>query len=488
MSKKILGLDIRNSAISAVLVKTGIKGNQIEAHAVVPLTPPEDADGDETLSAIRQALEHILDELDTTGAVCIASLPAEQVYFRNISIPFSDPKRIRQILPFELETTLPVPVEELTFDFQTIEPADSDSEPSVVTALVENTVLSRMLDLLTDLDIEPDNLTLSSIALANSLNSTTDAPDNFILTDIDNNRCAAYVVISGKVCFARSAQIPIFISSRAEAVALIVNQTLAAYEESVNSAPTPDAVYVTGSQPDEAEFNQSLSTHLDLPVRRPDFQLYESPRNPMVSGNVPASDQLAGALALTVVESSGLPCVNFRKGAFAPKKLWMEYKASMIRTAILGTLVLLVFLANLFFESYAIDKKIEQLDRQIEGVFRETFPEVKRVVDPFSQMQVNIQEARKSALLPEGAHSNVRTIDLLRIISEQIPAKADIKLTNLVIGPESLLISGNTDTFNSVDDMKNRLESVETFEKVTINSANTDRKENRVNFKLKVQL
>jgi hypothetical protein len=58
-------------------------------------------------------------------------------------------------------------------------------------------------------------------------------------------------------------------------------------------------------------------------------------------------------------------------------------------------------------------------------------------------------------------------------------------MTRLVIGPESLLIDGTTDTFNTVDDIKNRLEKANLFKSVSISSANIDRSDNRVRFKLK---
>jgi len=50
------------------------------------------------------------------------------------------------------------------------------------------------------------------------------------------------------------------------------------------------------------------------------------------------------------------------------------------------------------------------------------------------------------------------------------------------------VISGNTDTFNAVDNIKNRLEKSDLFKKIIISSANIDKSDNRVRFKLKVNL
>ena len=58
----------------------------------------------------------------------------------------------------------------------------------------------------------------------------------------------------------------------------------------------------------------------------------------------------------------------------------------------------------------------------------------------------------------------------------------------MVINPEDILISGNTENFNSVDDIQTHLEKIPIFKKVTINSTNKDQNENRVQFKMKVDL
>ena len=61
-------------------------------------------------------------------------------------------------------------------------------------------------------------------------------------------------------------------------------------------------------------------------------------------------------------------------------------------------------------------------------------------------------------------------------------------LTQLLIGPDSVLLSGSTDTFNTVDDIKSRLEGQAGFKGVTISSATMEKSDNRIRFKLKVQL
>ena len=113
MSRKILGLDIRYDAVSAVVVKSGMRGSWIESHARVPMSVKETSFEEE----LKRSLESINGQIDITDAVCSVALPAIDVTYRNLKAPFKEIKKVRQILPFELETDIPFQAEDIVFDF-----------------------------------------------------------------------------------------------------------------------------------------------------------------------------------------------------------------------------------------------------------------------------------------------------------------------------------------------------------------------------------
>ncbi|MEE8479798.1 MAG: PilN domain-containing protein, partial [Desulfobacterales bacterium] len=197
--------------------------------------------------------------------------------------------------------------------------------------------------------------------------------------------------------------------------------------------------------------------------------------------------QMDNALSLALMEIEGVDGFNFRKGPFAAKKIWVEHKTGLIKAGVLAAMVLALAFFNVVLDSYFLKKKLTGLDDQITKIFTSTFPDVKSV-DPYQQMRIEIEAANKKALLSGKIDKNIRTIDILNNISKLIPKETDVKLTRLVVGEDSVQISGNTDTFNSVDDIKSRLEQVNFFQKITISSANINRSDNRVQFKLQVHL
>jgi general secretion pathway protein L len=194
------------------------------------------------------------------------------------------------------------------------------------------------------------------------------------------------------------------------------------------------------------------------------------------------------ALSLALMEIEGVRGFNFRKGPFALKKFWEENRKNLIQTGVFFVIILSLGWLNLFLDSYFMEKKLARLDHQITGIFTSTFPEVKNVVDPVQQMKVKIQQAKENALLPGETEKQIRAIDILNTISKAIPKDVDVTLKTFVLGAESVSISGDTDSFNSVDNIKNRLEQSDIFKKITISAANIDKFDKRVRFKLKVNL
>jgi Tfp pilus assembly protein PilN len=144
--------------------------------------------------------------------------------------------------------------------------------------------------------------------------------------------------------------------------------------------------------------------------------------------------------------------------------------------------------ASVIIQSHMQQRRLTELDQRIAAVFSQAFPEVKKPADPYQQMQIGLLDLKKNAALPGEALSTARSIDILKNISDSIPEETTVVFERMVLGPDSILISGTTAAFNAVDEIKGHLERIAGFKKVTISSANTDRSGKEVNFQLKVDL
>ena len=72
----------------------------------------------------------------------------------------------------------------------------------------------------------------------------------------------------------------------------------------------------------------------------------------------------------------------------------------------------------------------------------------------------------------------------MKTMSEEIPASLDVSLSRLIMDRKSLRISGKTDTFNTVEAVKDRLAGSGRFRSAAISSANLDRDGGKVLFEI----
>ena len=115
MPVKILGLDFSEDALTAVQIKSGLKGHDVVGCARIKLLQDEGPE---------EALKRLSVQMDLRSDTYLTSIPGDKASYRNLSIPFHEPKKIRQALPFEMETMVPFPVEDLLVDFTVSEWSD----------------------------------------------------------------------------------------------------------------------------------------------------------------------------------------------------------------------------------------------------------------------------------------------------------------------------------------------------------------------------
>jgi general secretion pathway protein L len=483
MSRKVLGLDIRRHSLAAVLLKSSLRENRIEAHGVFPIE--ESAEAGNGLAA---ALREMSQRMDLSGCDYVVSVPADLFSFRNLKIPFKDPKKIRMVLPLELEAVLPYQGDELVMDFQQVYPGTTSEQADLIAAAVEKARLNPILDTLLSFKIDPEILTISGLPAALLLAKNADAQEDQLLINVEEGYSTLYLCVDGQLQLMRAFPVPPQNSHRPRQLCAGIRHTLAAFEQLNQTDFEPHEAVVTGSALNGLNLREDVAGLLETTVTPADLMRRlnipsDAPVDPAWN---PAS--MDNALATALMDIEGLKGLNFHTERFAATKFFAKYKSGLIKTGILAAAALILLIFNVFFESYLLSHRIERLDREITEIFKTTFPDVQRIVDPYQQMRQKLQEIQKSEPLSPETSSRPRSIDILDSISRSIPKETTVDLDRLVIGTEDVLISGTTDTFNSVDAIKGDLEKIQSFKKVTITSANLERSGNQVRFMLKVEL
>lgn len=481
MSRKIIGLDVRYDAVSVVIIDSRLREKHIQGFKHISVHQTENRD-----TALASALKTIFKQMDTSGAVWVSSFPSEEIYYRNIRIPFKGNKKISQVLPFELEPMLPVPVDNLIIDFHPVNSNINDDYTDIIAACVKKTSLETYLNILAEAGADPANVSIGAYPAACYMNNLQDMPENWILLDFHDCHVTAFIIYSGRINLIRSFPLQQINNS------LLTNleQTIIAFEETLGKNYIPEKIYITGYALKDLSPEQEtdLEKFMKTPVVRADILSLSDITTKPAQRISWKPDEMNTALALALSDIEGTAKLNLRKGPFALRKNWETHKSNLIKAGIFSAILLALFCLNIIIDSWSAGKKIDKLDSQIMEIFKSTLPEITRIVDPLHQMQVAMDEIKKNTFIPGDTGKHVLIVDILNELSRQIPKEIDVEITRMVAGQDNILISGNTDTFNSVDIIQTKIDKSELFKKVTINSTKKEQNENRVQFKMKVDL
>jgi general secretion pathway protein L len=490
MNRNFIGFDIRRNGIFAVLLKSGFKKSTMDSFLYQPFNDPLNH-----AESLPLALEAISEHMDLGGSSCLVSIASNEFSYRNLTVPFHQPKKILQVLPYELEPTLPIPVENLAIDFQKISFPQDEEKTAVIASTVPIEWIKRYIDTIESYGITVEGIVPAGYPLALQLNkqlaSTT---KGWLVIDLCDELFTIIILREGQINLIRSIPITSEPEILPSNITTHLQRTFAGFESLYNSPPDIDRIYLSGPGLKDDTFVQRLQQELQrafVPTLVADITLDNelTPKAEEPSNAAWQPTQFSPALAAALVASNSYIGINFRKGELAPKSGLGEHKDGLVKFAIAAGVVFIFFIAGLIIETSMLEKRANRLQDEMVQVFRSTFPEAKKIIKQAvsDQMLTRINEAKKTALVPSGPDIKMRPIDILRNISHGIPSGLDIKLTKLVAGDQGILISGTTDSFNSVDELKTRLENIDGFESVKINSANMDRSGDRVRYKLKIQ-
>ena len=267
MPRKALGLDINRDSITAVQVISGLKGYQVTACAHVAF---------EENGGLEDGLKQILEGGDLKGDSCVLSIPAGDVSYRNLSMPFKDPRKIRKTLPYEIDSLLPFPIEDLVVDFAIIDRSD---QTDILAGAIKKEIVSKYLAKLQPLGIDPEILDVRGLSLVAWLLRSGVVPDHGILLDICKKTSTMVLFIKKRIALIRTFagnaahkaltdaddQETKEIESYLESLCKMVRNTIHLFERQYPAVVYPEKIFFTGSETLDQNTGPLLSQFLDIP-------------------------------------------------------------------------------------------------------------------------------------------------------------------------------------------------------------------------------
>jgi general secretion pathway protein L len=495
MPGKILGIDVTSDSVTAVQVEGGLRGYSLTDWSRVVI---------EETGGLEAALTALSEQMDLTADTCISAISGEQISYRNLQMPFKDKKQISQTIAFTIETMLPFPIRDVLVDFAVVDQSD---QSEILAATVRRAYISEYLASLQSHGIDPDLVDVSGVPTGLWLLNQPDIPDDGLLLQMGRKHTIMVLYVDKRVSLVRllhfgdgisaiegeppvndqrQGAAPEHLKRAFTELCTDVHNTLHGFQSQTKRTVRPERAFITGEGSLHLQTEGLLEELLEIPAERVNVARDARVHLEEEVAQLWEPGLMDSALALALRDSKKGPGFNFRTGEFEVRKKSVRLWGEIRKVAVY--LIVIVCLVGAYFgvDYYLLNKQYSMLDEKITEIYRQTFPDAGRIVDPVEQMKVKIREIKQSELSIPGIGGNQKVIDLLRDISLKIPASLDVTVTSMIVDPESVKMKGETDTFNTVDILKRNLEPSDYFSEVTISSANLDRSGKRVQFEMKM--
>jgi len=497
MKRQILGLDINDEHVAAVVV--GLSGQD---KVIIGSGFAQFDYKDDLAEVLRSLLEHV----GWKQGYCVCGISLSGISLRNLTIPFTDKRKITQVLPLELEDQLISPVHDQVIEYVITDVGDNHS--NLLVAGIEKTSLQNNLDLLRASRISPDVVTLRSIALAEQFLRGRALAEGFLLLDVGLHAVNMVIADKDHVVFVRRLVYPdrVFTAlpfifgedgpeivdhdEALECIALLcddIKRSMGLYQVESGSSFVPGKIVLTGSMAQVPALREKVESEFDQAVLIGDLQEQLGATFGADVRKEWTPGCLDHAFALAMEGFRRKISFNFRKDEFAPAKLFFASKQQLLAASVVFVFLVGGMFAYLGYGYRTLNTRNIELGDRMNGLFKETFPETTRIVDPLVQMKTKLRDVQAPSIATPIFSGDKRSLNILADISGRVPGTIEIHVSRLVIDKESVVIKGTTDTFNNVNLIKGVLQESPVYNDVDIVSASADKDTGLIRFELKLR-
>lgn len=431
---RTVGLDWSQDALRVATLQSGFRGfaiQDVRSVAVGPdgLKPAVDALG-------------LVPPLGPDDTVAVA-LPGALVATHLVTLPFTDPKRIEQVLPAEVESAIPFDLADVVWDYAILGQANGKTD--VLVGIVKKSVLRDQLAAFEAAGIEPRVVTLAPLALAGLGEKGLLSDTNVAILDAGPDRADLALLDGSRPVLARAlassnAQAWQAAQSDESARAKLINLLGRDLKISLKARKAaPQKLLLAGPA---AALAESLGAELQIPAEPVTLP----------SGGPDA----ALALGLAVRAQSPRGRINFRKGEFAFTKDLSQVRGQLARLGVAAAILLVLGLglgmarlASLHRQAAAYDEAVCTATRRILGT----------CLTDYRQAIGQLSGGRsRAAGIPRVSGAEVFAELVAHMPEGSMPLLDEVEVTTT-----SIRVKGTADSFAKVDDIISALKKDKCF-------------------------
>jgi hypothetical protein len=418
--------------------------------------------------------------------VVISSLPGEYVAKRLLALPFTDRRRLRQIVAFALEEHLPFAVDDAVVAFARV--GRESGNTLVIAAAVRREIMREHLELFSRAGLDPKIVTLSALALAQMLTRIPNgSPGAHLVIDIES-ACTSMVLLDSEgtpramrtvahgLDFQANGALR---APRTNAIFVAARQTMLAYDQQER----PDLI-LAGAAAETPGMPDLVARTLRAPVR----DIGEFDYTALIRGSSGISKRFAGCIAMLLAEapSASLELLNFRQGDFAFHG-YTGAAAPLRVPALLAGAALLAAIVQFWLGASVSLRQLHLIDKQIQMVAAPALGNADPAVAQ-AGLKAKLADMSNRLRLMGGSAVHGSPLDVLLALSRALPPGLPAEIQMIQIDDSGMKLEGEADSFTAVDQVKRALERHGDFGQIQLDHAAASSEPGKVEFHLSATL
>lgn len=447
LGNKRLVIEIGTREVRGVLFSSFIGRINIERMESIPV------EGEEISSTIARILSAFPSDAEIT-----LQLPGHLFMIRRLTLPFTDRKKIRKTIPFELDGILPFSVEELMTD--SVLSHSHEKGSSVIALAIPKNIISHYLKSFPETR-KPSRVIPDFISLLSLGNNIKEESGIWGIIEIDDEKISMVFISNGRPIMMRS-----------------LTDTDAAFTgEQLNS--TIKSLQADGQKVERLYISGKGATHaIPLLKKVGEVTLLPAVLNGINSGEWLKWASVAGG-TLSISEYS-----QFNMLGLNPEREQIE---KILKAASVGiSLLLAIVTVNLYLHYSTAFYRFSSLQTESRKIFTSIMPEIKKVVREDTQLKNALSDKKELLKILAGVAAPSYN-QKLEGINNLIGGHPEITIRELLFEGRKLTISGDGTGIES-DKLKRIFADIEGMENIMVEEMAQGIDPNNYRFRIRIEL
>lgn len=495
-----VGLDLGRTAIKAVRFRRRLSGREsIEYfHHPLPYAGPQDLDQ----ARVAQILRNFLWQHGFYHEDVVTAIPCQELLIRTLSFPFRDLSKIQQVVPFEVENLIPLPLEDVAVGSMVLPPGVTKGKGAreggsdVLVTAAPRTAIQEHVRFLAQADLTPAAVNIDGLALFSVTHHLKQTgalvPSELAIVDIGASKTTICLIHEGRPWMLRT--IPWGSGEITELLAARMGTTFAEAERYKRSKEV--SVLENWFDPLVREIRLSLHSYQSTTRTRIEHcwvsgggsklreltgylsrQLEVAPVGPRqgFGSDCPRAFSIAFGLAIhpKIVGSRlklrrpgtdlALDLKQLTEDT-APQQLYS--KREVWWWAIAGCVLAVLAMLDLYTHVGVKEARVQELKSAMQASYKQQFGGDVFPGEELEQARSKTVAMAKAVALIDGSAG--RKLPILAQLVKQLPREVPLKIRELTVEQSTVHLEAETTSFESVEKVKQALIAAPMFKEVAV--------------------